>query len=109
MNIGFAFRRGDTDGLIFDYTSESTHCMSFEMRQVNHEIIVLQMGSDDVILDMFFIFYRNIEFTFRIHDVNLCYVEETMVFNCLDMLFCRKAFSDIGRIAFYYCPAYFLH
>ena len=67
------------------------------------------MCTDEVILEMFFIFHRKFEFSFGIHDINFRDVEEAMVFSGLYMVFGSETLSGVGCVAFYYCSVYFLH
>ena len=47
--------------------------MALEVCQVYHIVVVLDVRTYDVILDPLVIFHRNLDFTFFVHDVNMCY------------------------------------
>ena len=73
--------------------------MPLKMGQVDHEIIVFQMIPYNVVLEVLPVFYRNMEFSFGIHDVHPGNVKESVVFGGLHVGLRAGAFAAIGRVA----------
>ena len=66
----FSFRSSDADALVFKHTSESAHCMTLEMGEIYKEIVIGQMTSDTIILEVFCIRYRQVDISVCIHYIN---------------------------------------
>ena len=58
------------DALVLEHTAESAHRMSLEMRQVDHEVVVLQVTAHAVVLYPFAVCNRNVHRPFGVHDVH---------------------------------------
>ena len=86
MDIGLSVCRSHSDGLVLDDTSEAGHCMSLEMCKVDHEVIILHVRPDNVILDMCGVPHRNVEFSLGIHYVHICNVKEPVFAGSLDVV-----------------------
>ena len=100
VNVCLSVLGGDTYGGIFEHAAEAAHRMALEMGQVNHEIIVLQMGSNDVVFYPFIIGDRNLEFTFFVHDIHIGYGFIPSFGDFLPVGFRRRTASLVSRIAF---------
>ena len=107
MDIGFPVCRGDSNGLVLDHASESGHRMPFEMGEVDHEVIILQMRAHNVIFYMCGVPDRYPELPFRIHDIDLGDLCKAVVSGCLHMLFGSGALAAISRVTFHDSPVDF--
>ena len=70
VDVEFPGSRVHTYRLVLQHAAESTHGMPLEVGQVDHEIIVLQVGAYDVVLQMLRVLDRQLHFAFFVHDVN---------------------------------------
>ncbi len=99
--VGLAFGRGDTDGLIFEHASEAGHHMAFEMGQVDHEGVALQVGAYDIVLDMAAVAHGEYHVAFLVHEIDGGYVQEPVFADGLPMVFECVAATGIGCVALY--------
>ena len=109
MDIQFATAGCHSDGLVLQHTAEATHCVTFEVGEIYHQVIVLQMRADDVILNVFCVCDRQVDAPFLIHDVHRSNVVEATLGNCPAMSRCRAAVAAVGRIALHDVGSQLLH
>ena len=53
MDESFTLRRSDSDTLVFQDSSETAHCMTFEMSEINEEVIIGKMAAYTVEFKIF--------------------------------------------------------
>ena len=75
--------------------------MSLEVRQIDDEVIVLQMRSHDVILDVLRVTHRNLEVALLIHDIHIGNVVEAMLADGVLMCLRAVAAALIRGVALY--------
>lgn len=61
------------------------------------------MRSDEVVFDVFHIPDREFDFSLGVHDIDLGYVEESMLLRRLQVVFSAGASAGIGCVAFHNC------
>ena len=74
---GFAVRSGDTDALVFQYTTETTHRMTLEMGEVYHKVVICKVAANKIFCKPLCILHRKVHASFLIHDVNRSYLAIT--------------------------------
>ena len=99
MDVSLTGRRSHTDALILQYAAETSHEVSLEVCQIDDEVVVLQVRSYDVILDMLLVAHRNLEVALLIHDVHVGNVIEAMLADGVLVRLGSVAAAFIRRIA----------
>ena len=73
--------------------------MFLEMGQVDHVVVIRDMGADKIVFDPFVVLDGNLDFAFRIHDVDRGDRGESMGLGDLHVVFRAHASSRIGGVA----------
>ena len=109
MDVRLAVSGSHTDGSVLQGSTESTHRVSFEVRQVDHKIVIGDVRADYVVLDPFVILHRNLNLAFRIHNVHRSDLVIASFSDRLEVILCVAAVSAIGRVALNYGSVDFMH
>ncbi len=107
MNPRLAARRGDADGDILDCAAETTHRMTFEMRQHNRKIVIQVVLAHEILFQVLAAFYRQGHFAVGIHDVHFRNRRKTVVGSSLEVCLRIGTSATIGRIALHDCAVHF--
>ena len=70
VNVHLAASRRHADALVFQHTAEAAHGVTLEVGEVDHEVVVAQMASHNVVLQVAAIDNRQVHRVFFVHDVN---------------------------------------
>lgn len=79
VDVRLAVSGSHTDGSVLQGSTESTHRVSFEVRQVDHKIVIGDVRADYVVLDPFVIFiivlkvYLSLGLADPNHKINIFY------------------------------------
>ena len=93
----------------FQHSAEAAHRVSFEMGQVDHTVIVPDMGADDVVLYPFCILDGDFYLAFFVHYVHGGDFVVAALGNFSTVRGGVGAAAAIGRVAFHEGPAHFFH
>ena len=83
--------------------------MLLEMGQVDHVVVIRDMGADKVVFDPFVVLDRNLDFAFRIHDVYRGDGREAVGLDDFQMVLGGEALPGVGGVAFDDGAVHFLH
>ena len=101
VDVGLSVGRCHADGGILEHATETTHGMSLEVCEVDHEVVVGQVLSHDIIFNMCGVVDRNGHIALLVHEVDLEGGQEAMILDGLPMLLEGVSLSLISRVAFH--------
>ena len=99
MDVGLSMGGGDTDADVLQRAAEAAHGVSLKMRQHKDGIIIVQMLSHDVFIQMEASLHRNLHLSEFIHDVTGSHGLKAMLFNGLPVKLRVLALSAVGSAA----------
>lgn len=70
----------------FEHASEAAHLMSFEMGEINHEVIIGKMAPDKIILKVCCITHGQQDASFLVHDIDRGNLAIASLFNGTPMV-----------------------
>ena len=95
----FAVSRGDADGNIFQCAAEASHHVALKVRKNQHRVVIPQVRSDKIFLQMHTVCDRQCQLAGFIHDVTGCDIQKTVLLNGLPMLLCGVPPAFVSGIA----------
>ena len=91
MDVSLAVLAGTADGEILQRTAIAAHGMALEVVEGNHEVVVGQVASHDVVLDVRLVLDRDAYLVVFVHDVNGKILREAVTLNDLPVVLRRVA------------------
>ena len=79
------------------------------MSEVDHEVVLLDVLADEVVLQMLLVFDREFDFALGIHDIDGGDGSEAVVLDGLEMGFGRRTLAGVGRVALHDGAVHLLH
>ena len=101
VDVCLAGGRGHADAGVLQHTAEATHLVTLEVGEVDHEVVVLQVVTHDVVLQVCRVGHGNLHLALLVHQVHTEDRVEAVLVDGLPVLLRVLARAAVGRAALY--------
>ena len=109
MDVGFACCGSHADRLVLEHPSKAAHGVSFEVGKVDHEVVVGEMVTYDVVFQVLLVAHGNTHLSVFVHQVEGSDGVESVSVDGLPVLAHVLPAASVSRAALHECAVRFVH